>query len=293
MNRKGPDGRTLPPSGDEETEDTTRRMPKRSIRDRIAGAEDSAEETRAVHRPVPTEQTDEQDAGAYAETRLTASAATHPSAGGGGDAQDTVPNRDAGQAAPDDAAATDPGAPAGPAAGGDPPPAPQGASQAASPAAPSSVPPADADVTQVYRPNRNKGAPSAAPGAPQEEDVAEEEDLVADPVVGWLVVIDGPGRGSALTIGYGNNRIGRDAGEDIVLDFGDGQISRENHAVMTYDGKNKKFYIQQGGGRNLTHVNEDLVLTPMELSGGETIQMGDTKLKFVPLCGSDFDWYDE
>ena len=116
---------------------------------------------------------------------------------------------------------------------------------------------------------------------------------IDDPVVGWLVVVEGPGRGAALPIGYGNNKVGRSATEDIILDFGDPQISRENHAVITYDGKHRRFYIQQGAGRNLTHVNDELVMVPVEMKGGETVSMGETKVRFVPFCGAEFDWYDE
>lgn len=116
---------------------------------------------------------------------------------------------------------------------------------------------------------------------------------ISDPVVGWLVVVEGPGRGAALPIGYGNNRIGRASTEQICLDWGDDQVSRENHAIITYDGKHRKFYVQQGGGRNLTHVDDELVMVPIEVKGGEAIQMGQTRCRFVPFCGADFDWQDE
>ena len=62
------------------------------------------------------------------------------------------------------------------------------------------------------------GAP--APPAPDQLD---------DPTVGWVVVINGPGKGRSLPLGYGMNKIGRDATQRIALDFGDKEISRENH----------------------------------------------------------------
>ena len=34
-------------------------------------------------------------------------------------------------------------------------------------------------------------------------------DRSSDPVVGWLVVVAGPGRGSAVELGYGMNAVGR------------------------------------------------------------------------------------
>ena len=31
----------------------------------------------------------------------------------------------------------------------------------------------------------------------------------------------------------------------------------------------------------------------IELKGGEEILLGETKLRFVPFCGKDFDWRDQ
>ena len=82
-----------------------------------------------------------------------------------------------------------------------------------------------------------------------------------------------------------------DAQERLSLDFGDEQISRENHATITFDGRHRRFYILPGQGRNLVYVNEQPVMSPQELTGGEEILLGQTKLRFVPFCGKSFDWY--
>ena len=269
MSRKGPDGKDLPPLDDDATEEATRRMPKRSIRDRIVGNDDAGEVTQPGQPSDATgSSADTPDVGNYAETQL---------AGG------TAPVLQSDDAADDGAGGTEETAPTY--AGDTVEQTTDGPGQDDETPAGDAV---DSDITQVYRPKgKTEGEESA------DDEAADESGLVPDPVCGWLVVVDGPGLGSAVTVGYGNNRVGRDAGEDIVLDFGDGQISRENHAVITYDGKNRRFYVQQGGGRNLTHVDEELVLTPVEISGGEMVSMGETKLKFIPLCGPDFDWYEE
>ena len=116
---------------------------------------------------------------------------------------------------------------------------------------------------------------------------------MADPPVGWLVVIRGPGQGNVVTIGNGMNPIGRDRAERICVDFGDETISRHGHAVITYDPRGKKFYIQHGGGKNLTYMEDAPVLVPTELAGFSKIVMGETVLLFVPLCGERFDWEDD
>ncbi len=114
--------------------------------------------------------------------------------------------------------------------------------------------------------------------------------MFGDPVVAWVVVTEGPGRGASFPLGYGNNRIGRAHDQTVVLDFGDEQISRENHATITYDGKNRRFFVKEGEGRNLVYVGDDPVLTPVELKGDEVMVLGETKIKFVAFCGKDFDW---
>ncbi len=121
---------------------------------------------------------------------------------------------------------------------------------------------------------------------------AEHEDSMDDPIAGWLVVVEGPGKGRALTLGYGMNSIGRAADERISIDFGDDQISRRGHAVVTYESRGRKFYVQPGGGTNLAYLGEDAVLTPTELPADSYIAIGNTKLRFVPLCGKMFDWGD-
>lgn len=111
-----------------------------------------------------------------------------------------------------------------------------------------------------------------------------------DPVVGWIVIVEGPGMGRSLMLGYGMNSIGRDSNERVGLAFGDEKISRVHHASITCDPKSLRFYLQHGGGQNLTYVGDTPVLTPTELHGGELVTMGETTLKFVRLCGPDFDW---
>lgn len=112
----------------------------------------------------------------------------------------------------------------------------------------------------------------------------------ADPVTGWLVVVQGPGRGNFVKLGLGLNTIGRGSNQRVSLNFGDEVISRENHAVVTYDPRGRKFYLQHGGGTNLTYIGDEPVLQPRELLSGEEISIGKTVLKFVAFCGSGFDW---
>ena len=132
-------------------------------------------------------------------------------------------------------------------------------------------------------------------GAPKPGDrwePAVEADGMDDPVVGWLAVVEGPGKGRALQLGYGSNPIGRGRTARVSLDFGDNQVSRGGHAIVTYDPRGRKFSVQHGGGTNLTYLGDQPVLIPKELPALSHISIGATVLRFVPLCGDAFDWQD-
>lgn len=129
----------------------------------------------------------------------------------------------------------------------------------------------------------------SAPAAEKQTD-APQVDAMADPVVGWLVVVDGPGKGHYLKLGNGQNSIGRNPSERISLDFGDEQISRSRHAMLTFDPRGLAFYIQQGSGTNLAYLDDSPVLAPTRLSAGNRITLGETTLLFIPLCGENFSW---
>ncbi len=130
---------------------------------------------------------------------------------------------------------------------------------------------------------RQGSEPSAATAA---------HDSMDDPVVGWLVVVDGPGAGSSLRLGSGQNSLGRSQEARVKLDFGDSQISRSTHAVVAYDPKGNRFYLQPGTGTNLTYLNGNPVLAPTPLPSGSEILLGETTLRFVALCGDSFNWTD-
>lgn len=150
--------------------------------------------------------------------------------------------------------------------------------------------------TRLIHPGRGtvdagrRGAVDAAiPGGPGEPEAA---DPMADPVTGWLVVTAGPGKGRVCRLGSGVNSLGRGEGARVRIDFGDDGISREGHAVLTYDPRGRKYYLQHGGGVNLTYLGDEPVLAPTPLAPMQDISIGATTLRFVPLCGPDFDWQD-
>ena len=135
---------------------------------------------------------------------------------------------------------------------------------------------ADDDKTVILRPSARS----------REAGETLLDDAMTDPLVGSA----GPGQGNFVRLGHGMNSIGRAEGQRCRLDFGDTEISRKVHATVTYDPRGRKFYLMHGGGQNLTYIGETPVLQPALLTGGEVISLGKTTLKFIPLCGPDFDW---
>jgi hypothetical protein len=152
------------------------------------------------------------------------------------------------------------------------------AARGASALTPPAKAPADGPVrTQVVR-----GRPSIA-----------RNDFSQDPVVGWLVVIGGPGLGTFRPIFEGNNAIGRGAGQRIPIDFGDNTISAEEQAYIRYDSMDRSFlFVPNLAKTNVVAVNNKRPTGAVKLELMDLISMGRTQLAFVPFCGEDFDWSD-
>ena len=110
-----------------------------------------------------------------------------------------------------------------------------------------------------------------------------------NPVVGWLVCIDGPDKGQDYRIHAGYNYIGRAQSMDICIQ-GDTHISNQNAGVIGYDDLEHLFSFGPSGGHNTVRVNGKMVINAVELSPYDELTVGTTKLMFVPLCGERFNW---
>lgn len=110
-----------------------------------------------------------------------------------------------------------------------------------------------------------------------------------EPVIGWLVCIEGPRRGKDYKIREGKNFIGRSDDMQIRI-IGDNNIERNNHAVIVYDRKNRTTHLLPGDSMGLAYLNEEAIFTPMELTAFSVIEMGNSKFLFIPLCGEHFEW---
>lgn len=147
-------------------------------------------------------------------------------------------------------------------------------------------------ATGVQRPfiDRTQPGNAFAGGDGDKTQVGIRRDLGMDPVVGWLVCIEGREKGRDHRIHSDYNYIGRGENMDICV-RDDAEISRENHAVLAYDTQAKTYYFNKGpDGRGIVRLNGEAVMESKVLKAYDTIQLGNTKLIFVPLCGEGFDW---
>ncbi len=136
--------------------------------------------------------------------------------------------------------------------------------------------------------NGNMGAyPKTEPISPVA--ASNEESTTFDPVVGWLVCIEGATKGTDYRIHSQNNYIGRSARMDISIPE-DSHISAENSAIIAYDNEDRVFYFGPCSGRNIVRVNGKPALSVEKIEAYDVLTIGTTKLLFVPLCGDRFDW---
>lgn len=112
-----------------------------------------------------------------------------------------------------------------------------------------------------------------------------------EPVVGWLVIVEGAGKGESFLLHTGRNFIGRSQEMDVVL-HGDKSVSRVRHGILVYEPREKVFFIQPGDSRELFYRNGEVVLEKLLLESYDVLQFGETKLMFVALCGEHFSWED-
>jgi hypothetical protein len=145
---------------------------------------------------------------------------------------------------------------------------------------------------------RGRSGESAAPAAGSAKtQVVRGKPKVArasfeqDPVVGWLVVVGGPGLGAFRPIYEGNNAVGRGSDQRIPIDFGDNTISSTEQAYIRYDSIDRSFlFVPNLAKTNVVAINNKKPTGAVKLELMDVITMGRTQLAFVPFCGEEFDW---
>ncbi len=146
------------------------------------------------------------------------------------------------------------------------------------------------DRTMAFNQASTPGASSAHPVASENRTIGMfRKKLGIEPVVGWLVCIEGADRGRDYRIISEKNFIGRSEKMDISI-AGDETISRDGHAIISYNPKKNVFRIYPGESRGIVYLNEEEVTSATELNAYDLIEIGQSKLLFIPFCGEKFQW---
>ena len=155
----------------------------------------------------------------------------------------------------------------------------------------------DIQKTMAKRPGETEegvGVTKPVDSAPEKVDKERtmgifQKKMGKEPVTGWLVAISGPEKGNDFRVTSERNFIGRSETMDIQI-TGDQGVSRENHAAVSYSPKNHNFHIYPGESRGLVYLNDEEVLSPKVLKSYDIIELGQTRLMFIPFCGEQFQW---
>ncbi|MEQ9209033.1 MAG: FHA domain-containing protein, partial [Pseudomonadales bacterium] len=137
----------------------------------------------------------------------------------------------------------------------------------------------------------NTSSPNSEPKTQIYRGSTDDKNNDREMLAGWLIIVEGPGRGRHFGVGYGNNSIGRSQEARICIDTGDSEISRSNQCFVTFDPDEVKFYISSGMGVNLTKLNGTVLSAAnVKLTDRDIISFGQTKIMFVALCNEHFHW---
>ena len=113
-----------------------------------------------------------------------------------------------------------------------------------------------------------------------------------EPIVGWLVCIDGPNKGRDYKI-YARsspNFIAREPGRNTsIVISDDGSISREKHAGIIYDQDDNSFTLTREESTAIK-VGNKKVKVAEELNPYDEITLGTSKFHFIPYCAGEIKW---
>ncbi len=124
---------------------------------------------------------------------------------------------------------------------------------------------------------------------PQAQDLSSYCQMSSRKTVGWLVCVKGSMVGESFVLKEGDNFIGRAGNMDIALIY-EPSVSKENHALITYDSIKKSFLLQTASKDNLILCNNKTLKNTKSLRSRDIITLGSCILVFIPFCNASFSW---
>lgn len=130
------------------------------------------------------------------------------------------------------------------------------------------------------------GSAIAQPGTAAEAALAAPK----RPGGGWLMDTGRPRRRAGpCCLGEGRNFLGVDAaGNPAVLDANSPLAVRRG--IVVYDPQDNNWCALPGSSNELCTLNGKSLIEKMPLTAGDTFAVGGAQLRFVPLCGPEFNW---
>ncbi|MEZ5351874.1 MAG: FHA domain-containing protein [Bryobacteraceae bacterium] len=116
-----------------------------------------------------------------------------------------------------------------------------------------------------------------------------EQNHGIDPVVGWLVCVEGPDRGQDFRLRAEKNFIGRDPSMDVTI-AGDNAVSRLRHAAVAFEPEKREFWVIPGDSAGLVYLNDEVVHSPAPMRHGDALRIGKSRLTLVAFAGENFQW---
>ena len=115
-----------------------------------------------------------------------------------------------------------------------------------------------------------------------------EESIVTE-VVGWLVCIKGIYRGKSFELHYGANSVGRESVNDISLPR-EGLISARKHFIISYEDRERNFYILPGNSGEFVYIKEKPVLEMSIINDRSVIECGSCAFMLIAFCDEEMTW---
>ncbi|MFI3172707.1 MAG: FHA domain-containing protein [Eubacteriales bacterium] len=109
-----------------------------------------------------------------------------------------------------------------------------------------------------------------------------------EPVVAWLVCVQGVERGRAYLLYAGRNFVGRSVKSDVCI-ADDREVSGEDHCSIVFEPRRIVYMIARGNGESVLIDGKPLQDSCM-LQGEEEIQIGSSRFIFIPYCKEGRTW---
>lgn len=149
----------------------------------------------------------------------------------------------------------------------------------------------NSETVPSFKPKR-KMEPTVIDDELKTEQLPDQKNHRNRRVVGWMVGIRGICRGVDYRLHEGKNYIGRDRNCDVEIN--DPKVSVGNVAQVVFDPRSKRFFSSDCDGTStICYQNGEPLLGRSELKRYDRIELGDSELLFIPLCGEEFTWSDE